>query len=341
MENELRRDPVTGNWVVMTRNDTTVDEMVKSWRVEYSLIDEGECPFCEGKEKETPPEIFALRKNYSLPDTPDWDVRVVPNKFPIFQIHGALDSTGIGVYDKMRGVGAHEIVIETPQHTDRIESLSLDQIKDVLHVYKERILDLKRDIRFRYILVYKNFGPSAGAVIPHSHSHIIATPITPWRIRVEFIGAKEHYIRRGRCIFCDIKQQELDSMERVISENNYYLAFAPFASMYPFQVWIMPKEHNAFFEEDVENLPSLAQIFQEMIGRIAEVLKNTDYIYAIHTGPNMLAKLVRSRWKTIEEDFHWHIEIIPKLRRFTGFEIGAGFHLNPVFPEDAAKYLRF
>lgn len=340
MENELRRGPITGVWVVMIKNGTPIDGLLDEWEKKRPLSPEDpqNCPFCEGNEKETPPEIFAFREN-GRPDGPGWKVRVVPNKSPIFQIHGELDGKAVGMYDKLRGIGAHEIVIETPLHNKTLANMEDRDIINVLLTYRERVLDLKKDKRFRYILVYKNYGASVGASIRHSHSHIVATPVTPRRIKEELDGSQSYYKRKERCVFCDIIREEIKSDSRIILEDSHFLCFSPFASIYPFQVWIIPKAHEVFFELN-ERYNLLAPMLREILGRISRGLNDPDYIFVIHTGPNLEAKRGRLYWQTLQHDFHWHIEIMPRVRTLTGFEIGAGFHLNPVPPEDAVKYLR-
>lgn len=340
MENELRRGPVTGRWVVMVKNEIHIEVLINELEKKRPIFqsDSQDCPFCEGNEERTPPEILALRDRGN-PNSPGWKVRVVPNKSPIFAIHGDLDPKAVGIYDKLRGIGAHEIVIENPQHDKPLASMEEDEIENVLWAYRERILDLKKDQRFRYVLAYKNYGISVGASISHSHSHIVATPVTPRRIKEELEGAQEYYKRKERCIFCDIIRQEIKSEERVILEDSHFLCFSPFASIYPFQTWVIPKPHETFFEMN-ERYNLLSPVLKGILSKIRTALRDPDYIFVIHTGPNLNAKRGRNYWQTVNEDFHWHIEIMPRIRPFTGFAIGAGFHINPVLPEDAARYLR-
>jgi UDPglucose--hexose-1-phosphate uridylyltransferase len=340
MENELRRGPVTGVWVVMVKNGTPIEDILDEWERKRPLpeTDMQTCQFCDGNEKETPPEILAFREG-GIPNGPGWKVRVVPNKSPILQIHGEIDGKAIGIYDKLRGIGAHEIVIETPRHDRTLATMDDKEVENVLWAYRGRVNDLKRDPRFRYVLVYKNYGPLVGASIKHSHSHIVATPVTPSRIKEELQGSQNYYRRKERCVYCDIIRQEKKNGDRIILEDSHFLCFSPFASIYPFQFWIMPKAHEVFFEMN-ENYDLLAPMLKEILGKIVKGLRDPDYIFVIHSGPNLEAKRGRQYWQTLQDDFHWHIEIMPRVRSLTGFEIGAGFHLNPVPPEDAVAYLR-
>jgi len=273
----------------------------------FPVVDLQPCSFCEGNEKETPPEILAFREE-GIPNGPGWKVRVVPNKSPILQIYGELDGRAVGIYDKLRGVGAHEIVIETPTHNRTLATMEVKEVENVLWAYRQRIVDLKKDTRFRYILVYKNYGPLVGASIKHSHSHIIATPVTPRRIKEELEGSHIYYKRKERCIFCDIIKEEIKSGERIILEDDHFLCFAPFASIHPFQAWIIPKAHEVFFEMN-GRYDLLASILRETLSKISSGLRDPDYIFVIHTGPNLEAKRGRQYWQTLQDDFHWHIEI--------------------------------
>jgi UDPglucose--hexose-1-phosphate uridylyltransferase len=289
------------------------------------------CPFCPGNEDKTPPEILAYRKPGTLPDQPGWRLRVVSNKFPALRIEGQLGRRGEGMFDKMQGIGAHEVIIETPEHDKRISDLKQSQIEEILWVYRDRILDLKKDPRFKYILIFKNQGRAAGASLSHSHSQLIATPIVPKRVIEELNGASEYYEYKERCVFCDIVFQELKDRVRVINENEDFVAIEPFASRFPFETWIIPKIHEAHFEEATKHEYSqLARIIKETMGRLKEVLQVPPYNYVVHTAPYL---------DDYSKEYHWHIEIMPKLTRVAGFEWGTGFYINPMPPEQATRYL--
>jgi UDPglucose--hexose-1-phosphate uridylyltransferase len=173
---------------------------------------------------------------------------VVPNKFPALRIEGELDREGEGIYDKMNGIGAHEVVIETPRHEETLSTLPLKNVENILLVYRDRIIDLRRDQRLRYVLVFKNHGVAAGASLEHSHSQIIALPIVPKRVSEEIEGAKIYFNYKDRCVFCDIIRQELQQKHRIIIENKFFVSIAPFASRFPFETWILPKTHYSSFE---------------------------------------------------------------------------------------------
>jgi len=326
---ELRKSPVIGRWVIISteRGKRPID---------YKTIpeepDNGFCPFCPGNEDKTPPEVLAYRDPLSQPNTQGWKVRVVPNKFPALQVEGELNKRGEGIYDMMQGIGAHEVLIESPDHKKNIQYLDNNHIESILHAVRERMLDLKRDPRFRYILVFKNWGKEAGASLAHSHIQIIATPIIPKRAIEELEGAKFHYNLKERCIFCDIINQELKDKSRIVYQNDNFIALAPFAARFPFETWVMPLRHVSSFENtNIEWFPSMVDIMKKVLLKIDKVLFRPAFNFIIHTSPCNSDGL---------DYYHWHFEIIPKLTKVAGFEWGSGFYINPTPPEDAAEELR-
>ncbi|MDD5348088.1 MAG: DUF4931 domain-containing protein, partial [Candidatus Omnitrophica bacterium] len=255
-------------------------------------------------------------------------------------IEGDLDRQGKGLYDLMNGVGAHEIVIETNQHIGNMADLSDEQIYRVITCYIDRINDLEKDKRFKYVLVFKNYGWSAGGGrVRHSRSQVIATPVNPKRVKEELSGAHQYYEYHERCIFCDLVKQELQQKERLILEIDGFIAVVPFASRFPFEVWVIPKKHSCdFVSLDDGERRKLAVTMKQVLQKLKVGLNDPPYNYIIHTAPFRRQKV--GYWKTINEDFHWHIEITPRLTRVAGFEWGTGFYICPVTPEAAAKFLR-
>jgi UDPglucose--hexose-1-phosphate uridylyltransferase len=275
---------------------------------------------------------MAYRKDGSLANRAGWSLRVVPNKFPALQIEGDLDRVGDGIYDKMHGLGAHEVIIESPNHTDVLSAMPEERIEDVLWAYRDRILDLKKDDRFRYILIFKNHGEQAGASLEHPHSQLIATPIVPKRAQEEVDGAKAYFDYKDRCIYCDMIRQELQQESRVIALNDEFVAIAPFASRFPFETWILPRTHEPFFQNTQKHeMVNCSKILKEVLSRMDQVLINPPYNYLIHSLPLQETEI---------DHYHWHIEVMPTLVKVAGFEWGTGFYINPVLPEDAAKHLR-
>ncbi|MDO9287968.1 MAG: galactose-1-phosphate uridylyltransferase [Thermodesulfovibrionales bacterium] len=331
---ELRKDPLLNRWVAVMSDSRAPEE--------YHLPDdikESGCKLCSGRESETPSEIAAIRVNGSRPNEPGWQVRVIPSSNPILQIEGDLGRKGIGMYDKMNSIGANEIFIETPEHNKRPEDMGFEQVVKVVTLYKERTTDLERDSRMRYILIYKNSGKEAGAIYSHPHSQIIATPIIPKRVKEELDGAKQYYAFKERCIFCDIMREELRYEQRVIFETKNFIAFCPYAQRFSFEFWIMPKRHSCAFQDiSPDETEDFGLILSSTMKRLGTILKNPPYNYIIHTAPNRIPR--RNHWHTLGEDFHWHMEVMPRLTRVSGFEWGSGFYVVTTSPEDAAKYLR-
>ncbi len=326
---ELRRDPIIGRWVIIAteRGKRPVDfsspEPSKAG---------GFCPFCTGNEDKTPAEVLAYRPAETAPNSEGWRIRVVPNKFPALMVEGDLGRVGEGMYDRMSGVGAHEVIIETPDHEATWSTMSQANLEEVLWAFKERIEDLKQDARFKYILTFKNHGDAAGASLEHPHTQMIALPIIPKRVAEEMEGSRAHFANKERCIFCDIIHQEQMSKSRIITENKNFIAFTPFASRFPFETWVLPKMHISHYEDSEKvGFDYLASILRDTMRRLDTVLSDPPYNLIIHTSPVTAFNL---------EYYHWHIEIIPKLTKVAGFEWGTGFYINPTPPEEAAEYLR-
>ncbi len=327
---ELRKDPITGRWVIIS---TDRQKRPNDFRLERATLIGGEyCPFCNGREEMTPPEVLAFRPYGQPANSPGWDLRVVPNKFPALQVEGNLDREGEGMFDRMNGVGAHEVIIESPDHTKMLASMTEVEIERVLWAFRERILDLKRDTRFRYILVFKNHGASAGATLEHSHSQLIALPIVPDFVREELDGARRHFEQKERCVFCDVIRQEVSAGSRVIHENADVVALAPYAPRFPFETWLLPKGHGSRFEEAPRPVyENLARMLKSVLQRMNRALENPSYNLVIHSAPFAEPRA---------EYYHWHVEVLPKLTRTAGFESGTGFYINPTSPEEAAQVLR-
>ncbi len=327
---ELRKDPITNRWVIIStgrakRPSDFVNESVE-------IRGKGMCPFDYGNEDKTPPELLTYGRNGNGPNTPGWTVRVVPNKFPALGIEGDLDRTGEGLFDRMNGVGAHEVIVETPDHNMTLARLGEKAILEVLYAFRDRMLDLKNDKRFRYILIFKNHGDAAGASLEHTHSQLIALPIVPKRVREEVDNSKRYYTEKERCIFCDMIRQEREEGARVITETPDFIALAPYAPRFPFEVWMLPKVHSSSFENNQSTVfASLARSLKDCLMRQETVLNNPAYNLMIHTSP--IGEETNSH-------YHWHIEIIPKLTKVAGFEWGSGFYICPTPPEESARFLR-
>ena len=326
---EIRRDPLTGRWIIAKTDNPMGPDVFEK---EEHRATTGTCPFCPGNERLTPPEIAVRRKKGGDPNSAGWSLRVVPNKFPALKIEGNLDRLGEGIYDKMNGIGAHEVIIETPDHQKNLADFEPADMVPLLELYQERCRDLRKDRRFRYLLIFKNFGESAGASLSHPHTQLIALPIVPKRVVEELKRADSYFGQKERCLFCDMVQQELSEGERLVTETAQMVCFAPFASRFPFELWILPKDHLADFTElKGDSLQDLAEVLRAVLRKIQTVLHNPSYNFILHTSPLEASP---------HEGYHWHIEVMPRLTRIAGFEWGSGFYLNPTPPELAASYLR-
>jgi UDPglucose--hexose-1-phosphate uridylyltransferase len=327
---ELRKDPVTGRWVIISAER---QKRPNTFQIQPVIpLGSDQCPFCAGREDLTPPEVLAYRQNGSAANTRGWDLRVVPNKFPALMVEGGLEREGEGMFDRMNGVGAHEVIIETPEHAKTLATMSEGEIERVLYAFRDRIQDLKRDRRFRYILIFKNHGPAAGATLEHTHSQLIALPIVPDFVREEIEGARRHFRAKERCVFCDIIRQEVSAGTRVILESADLVALAPYAPRFPFETWLLPRRHSARFEDAPRHeYEGLARALKSVLMRMDRTLERPAYNLIVHTSPFT---------EEMTEYYHWHLEVIPKLTRVAGFEWGTGFYINPTPPEEAAKVLR-
>ncbi len=326
---ELRKDPIVGRWVIIA-TERAKRPFVS--QMDQTPLSSESCPFCEGQERETPGEILAYRDRHTKPNEKGWRVRVVPNKFPALQIEGDLNKRGEGIYDKMSGIGAHEVIVECPGHVTSMASLSEENIREVFWVYRDRLVDLKKDPRFVYGMVFKNVGALAGASLEHTHSQLIVTPIVPINVWEEMNGSLEFFNYRGRCIYCDMIHQEMASEKRIVMETSKFIAFAPFACRFPFETWILPKGHSSHFENIHKiEVDELGTVLKTILLKLESALDKPAYNFIIHTAPFDSQLLPH---------YHWHIEIIPRLTRVAGFEWGTGFYINPVPPEQAAALLR-
>lgn len=335
---EIRKEPFTGQWVFF--NTSLREKIFEFWKDRhYEQTKLSECSFCEGHEGETPSEKLAYRKVNSSKDGPGWWVRVFENKGAVLQQDEELDRRPIGIYDVVTGYGVHEILVETPEHRTQLEELSFNQVRDVLWAYKERIAELKKDRRCKYVTIFKNFGLGTVGSMEHSHSQILATPITPKKVKEELIQAKSYYADKERCLYCDVIKHELKSNERVVLETPLFVALAPFASLSPYEVFILPKEHHATYEDlTPTEANDLTEMLIMVLKKLAKLLSVPPYTMAVHTSPNLVPR--PGYWTTLEYDFHWHIEISPRLFRMSGLEWGTGFFFNPILPEVAAEELK-
>jgi len=320
---ELRKDIVTGNWVVVGHQTVKNDSV-------------GLCPFCPGNEHLTPKTIREYKDNEGA-----WLVRCFPAANPIFIIEEELNKRGEGIYDKMNSVGAHELIVENRSHKKTLSDFSENDYLLLLNMYQDRIRDLKNDKRFKYIQIFKNHGELAGSYIFHPHSHVLATPVMPERIQLELIHSKNHYLQKERCLFCDIISQEKRLDKRVVSINANFISICPFASRFPFETWILPRFHDSNFEHLNDERTK-----QELLGIFSDVIKRTErlanaYTIVIHSSPNILELDSQDEHRLpVSEHFHWHIEILPRDFKTSKYKREDEFYVTPITPEEAARLLK-
>ncbi|MCX5686952.1 MAG: galactose-1-phosphate uridylyltransferase, partial [Candidatus Omnitrophica bacterium] len=297
---ELRRDPVIGRWVIISTERAKRPDQFGSGLVEKEELKPGEkCPFCEGNESMTPPEIWAARKPGGRPNSPGWDVRVVPSISPLLGIEGNLDRHGHGMYDIMNARGAHEIVVESPTHLTEMK-LSKNQLVKSINVVLDRVQDLERDPVIKYALVFKNYGKAAGGGhIQHARTQIIGTPVNLKRVKEELAGAKAYYDYKDRCIFCDIIKQETQAGKRVIAESKYFLAISAFASRFPFETWVLPKTHSCdFYKVSRNDIPDFVDLVSLVFAKIGKVIGDFPFNFVLHTAPFRRDAGKRGYWET-------------------------------------------
>lgn len=331
---EMRQDPITKQWVVIATERAKRPQKPTEDINQNDLIEhKDDCFFCWGNEDTTPPEIYACRFDDSDPDSPGWLLRVVENKFAALNIENKFQIKKRGnFYNSSYATGKAEVIIETPKHSNTISRQSVSELQRVLKAYTDRYNSLSKNQQLKYIHIFRNCGALAGASLEHPHSQIIATPIVPHNIELELKAFKEYFSKNKTCAYCDIINNEIHNTDRIIYENDYFISMSPYASRFPFETLIIPKFHSANFEKlDTKKLEALAEIWKIIFYKLDAGLNNPPYNYFIHTAPTQ---------QNVDQFYHWHVEIIPKLTIAAGFEIGTGMFINVTIPEECSDYLR-
>ena len=335
---EFRRNPITGQWVIIAANrgsrpqETVVEHVPSSQR---------DCPFCEGHESVTPGEVLALREPGSRMDGPGWRVRVVPNKYPALDAALPERSPIAHVVDPSSarwhavaapGHGLHEVIIESPSHLTSVIQLTDSQFADVLEVYRLRIDVVRQLGGFRNAVLFKNAGPSAGATLTHLHSQLIAVRVgdSIFADRTPFF--RQHAETRGGCLGCEIERGLRAQPDLLVARSPNFVAYCPFASRFPYEAWIQPRQHRSHFgETKPAQLRELATLLRGVLVKLERIVKLPAYNYILHTAPFDT---------TAPDHYHWHIEILPRIANLAGFELGTGCFINTVPPDRAAEALR-
>lgn len=326
---ELRRDPVIGRWTIVST------ERIKrplDFPLASAAPDDAHCPFCPGREGETPPEIAAIRK----PGSAAWTKRVFRSAAPVVAPDEELVRRGEGMFDMMSGYGVHEVIVDAPEHAASPATMPPEEIAELILLWRDRYLALKAESQIRCITLFANKGLASGATITHSHSQIIATPIIPRRLSEEIAQAYAYFQLKERCVFCDVIESDTAGSgggagERTVFANAEFVVVAPFSSRVPYEMWILPKEHASHFEEITAlSAYPLAEALRASLASLNRLLQDPPYSFVLHTAPTKERGMVH---------YHWHIEIMPRLTNLAGFEWGTGFYINPVLPELAAVRL--
>ena len=325
---ELRKDPVVDRWVIIA---TERSKRPHANRTRTESGRDEPCPFCAGREGDTPPEVLSYRDPSTPANTPGWRVRVVPNKYPALAVVGEVSVPTESACVALSGVGAHEVIIESPKHCLSMAELAEGQIEDVFRAYRERLIVLQNDRRWKSIIIYKNEGSAAGATLEHVHSQLLALPIVPREIDQEWRALKAHYDATTKCLYCEMLDRERSNGRRIVLESPAFIGFCPFASRVPFEIWLMPKEHSPMFDSVAnDELPQLAFMLRQSLQRLAGTV-DAPLNYVLHSAPLKEAK---------RDHYHWHLEILPRISKIAGFELASGYYINTMAPESAARQLR-
>ncbi len=337
---EFRQELISGQWVIMaTGRAKRPEAFARKGEYEVDHLElpghVAKCPFCKGNEAMTPAEVLSLAKNGVSPAGKDWQVRVVPNKFPAL-VPGLkktpnLETEG-ALYKEMNGYGVHEVLIETPEHNRHPGVLETEQMTLVVQSYLQRFRALAENRLLHYVQLFRNHGREAGASMEHPHSQLIAMPFVPVTVRQEIESAHRHYFTYRQCPYCFLLNEELRDGKRMVAENSTFCAFLPYAARYPFETWILPRRHqSSFLEITGDEMEGFSDILTLVLGRMARALDEPPYNYFLHCAPFRTTGLPH---------YHWHLELVPKLITVAGFEMGSGIFINVILPEEAALYLR-
>ena len=322
---ELRKDPITRSWVIVGEEEGRRGA-------------DQHCPFCPGSPNQ--PQVISTLAPTEHGAGP---VTAMVHPAPLYRIEGEPHRRSEGIYDVMNTVGAHEVLVQSIRHDIELWQSSDAEVSQFLLLAAHRIQDLKQDLRFKYVTVYKNHGSAAGQEFDHPVSQLTATTFVPRRVLYELRAARDYFVDKERCVFCDTLNQELRNPLRIVEARNEYVALCPFAARVPFEMWIMPRRHESSFERAVQsksgNLNELAGVLRRTLLRINSVAESFHLV--LHTVPNTYQKSnILQYWKTVDEDYHWHFEILPvgsmKAKPYFLKEI----YYTPISSEVAAERLR-
>ncbi len=327
---ELRRDPLLQRWVILAAERG--GRPAARHTAARSQRDRPPCPFCPGHEAETLPEISAARPADTPPDSPGWRVRVVPNKYPALRPDAPDSGDVTSLFERRAGRGHHEVIVEGEMHTRSVSEISSERMQEVVSVYRERFRALSAVSGLESAVLIKNVGIEAGASIEHSHSQLIATPLLPPALEVELRAAAAWLARERECIWCGIVREERARRERIVLEEGRLIALCPWASRFPYETWILPRDHASHFEcASDREIAELAGCIRRLIGAVEACLGDPPYNYVVHSAPFP---------SDARPDYHWRLSLLPRVTHAAGYEQATGLYINPVSPEAAAAALR-
>ncbi len=324
---EIRQNKATSNWVIFAPSRGKRPHDFKQVKKESETLPvyDPDCPFCPGNEHLISSVIL------ELPAKDLWQTRVIPNKFPALVCEGGSERSSEGIHLRMPGYGRHEVIIESPRHNRQTAAMTVGEVGQIVETYHQRYIGLMQEHRNMMTIIFRNHGWRAGTSLIHPHSQIIVTGMVPQYIRWREAQAQRYFDQMGRCVFCDILEDEIEHKQRVVIENTSFVGFVPFAAEVPLEVWIMPKKHQADFGNMTEQEKrDLAQALQDILSRLYVKLNDPHYNYIINTS---------ARYRANEPQLHWYLQIRPRLTLQAGFEIGSGMHINPSIPEEDARFL--
>jgi UDPglucose--hexose-1-phosphate uridylyltransferase len=325
---EIRRDIIIGRSIIIASNRA---KRPKNFKNKDEIKGSNDCPFCNGFREDILLEVIDQNPS-SIEGKNSWRVRVVDNKFPTLKSTGKLTEYNHGFFQKMNGIGQAEVLIESMKHNSSLGSNSLDHTIGIITALKLRYEQLAKDNRLKYIQIFKNFGAKAGASLEHPHWQIIGIPIVPLMVKEELEGVNKYYKQHHNCVYCDMIRYELADNQRVIKENEFFIAINPYASRYPFETWIIPRTHQHNFSDiSKKEINALAIILRDMIKSFEVGFKDLSYNILLRTAPLALKN---------QQGYHWHLQILPRLNIQAGFELATAIFVNPVPPELATEELK-
>jgi UDPglucose--hexose-1-phosphate uridylyltransferase len=328
---EIRQNRLTGEWVIIAperakRGGNLVTPLERAEKIPPFMAT---CPFCPGNERQADGERYR-----ACGDDHQWAVRSIVNKFSVLSEAGevARDDCTMGAGKSVNGVGLHEVIVESPLHHLTLAQHPVAQVQRVLETYLDRFRSFYADPRVRHVIIFKNHGADAGASQQHPHSQIVGIPIVPGQVVERVDRSRRFFAENGRCLACSLIAEEKERECRIISENEHFIGFIPYAALSPYHLWIFPKAHAACFSDfPTEALPSLATLLREILAKVYGLLDNPPF--------NLVVRSLAPD-ENDEPHFHWYISIVPRVNKVAGFELGTGMYVNPSSPESRAQALR-